>query len=513
MENPTPIADKTTEAQYRQELFDRLKKSLSFRKQEECFESCLEPTFWWLVEKPHPSIEDLTWLIPSGCICNKRSLIKKRAECVVHMREILKKAGQKRAVVRFACPQGLYGFAYPIAQGDKLYGFIGAYFTKRDVSDETLSIFSTFTDAIVREVQKEVELSKLYETIRPRAIALSTVHTVHRLISSTLDMNELLPRIVRLSLQVIRANRCSLKIVDAKRKILLPKATVDLREKKSKMKKVAVGKWAPGKAVKYGRPIRGTDYLAVPLIDEDVIGVITVYDKIDKKPFSDFDQEIMTTLAEQAVIAIKNAQLYKEQEKLTIGSIRSLAAALDTRAPGTYVRRASTLKISLAIGQAMRMDANELKSLEYAVVLHDAGQVTVPTEVLAKPSKLTGKEYKIVKEHPAKGVEIIKHIKALKSVIPFILYHHENYDGSGYPKGLKKDQIPLGARIMAAVSAFEAMITKKPYRPPMTVDQAVTEIKNNSGTQFDPRVVEEFLKVMKRKDIRTLLKREPYEHR
>ena len=94
-----------------------------------------------------------------------------------------------------------------------------------------------------------------------------------------------------------------------------------------------------------------------------------------------------------------------------------------------------------------------------------------------------------------------------------VLHHHENYDGSGYPKGLKKDQIPLGARIMAAVGAFEAMITKKPYRSPMTIDQAVTEIKNNAGTQFDPKVVEEFLKVMRRKDIKALLKKESHEHR
>jgi Response regulator containing a CheY-like receiver domain and an HD-GYP domain len=271
----------------------------------------------------------------------------------------------------------------------------------------------------------------------------------------------------------MRANRCSIKLVDAKKKTLIPKATVDLRQKKTRLKKVKVGKWAPGKAVKFGRPIRGENYLATPLIDEDVIGVITVYDKIDNKPFSVFDQEIMSTLAEQAVIAIKNAQLYKEQEKLTMGSIKSLAKVLDTRAPGTYVPRASFVKISLAMGTEMRMDADEVKSLEYAAILHDAGEIVVPDEVLTKPTKLTGKEYAIVKEHPAAGVEIIKHMKALKSVLPTILYHHEHFDGSGYPKGLKRDQIPLGARIMAVISAFEAMITNRPYRVVKTIDEAI----------------------------------------
>jgi HD-GYP domain-containing protein (c-di-GMP phosphodiesterase class II) len=218
----------------------------------------------------------------------------------------------------------------------------------------------------------------------------------------------------------------------------------------------------------------------------------------------------MSTLAEQAVIAIKNAQLYKEQERLTMGSIKSLAAILDTRAPGTYVPRASFLKITMLMAQALRLSSGERKSIEYAALLHDAGQIVVPDEVLTKPARLTGKEYAIVKEHPVVGVEIIRHMKALKTVIPVILHHHENYDGSGYPKGLRKDQIPIGARIMAVVGAFEAMITKRPYRLVMTVEQAVEEIRAHAGSQFDPRVVEVFLRTIRRKDIRAMLGREMY---
>jgi HD-GYP domain-containing protein (c-di-GMP phosphodiesterase class II) len=105
----------------------------------------------------------------------------------------------------------------------------------------------------------------------------------------------------------------------------------------------------------------------------------------------------------------------------------------------------------------------------------------------------------------------LKPIRALKGVIPIILHHHENYDGTGYPKGLKKDQIPLCARVMAVVSAFEAMITKRPYRTPKSIDAAIKEIKNGSGTQFDPKVVQAFLDAVDRKDIREMLARERYE--
>lgn len=507
------MADEIKGREYQKELFERLKKNIDLKREEECFEECLKPALWWIIEKPDPKSGDLKKVFTHTCPYIKGESTKKEEACFKDLLNTIKKSAKSKTLTRFECAEGLHGFIYPLSQGARTYGYIGACYTKKDVSSHILGIFAAFTDTIVREVQKELELSKLYETIRPRAIALSTVHTVYRLISSTLDLNELLPRIARLSLQIIRANRCSIKLVDSTKKVLLPKATVDLRIKKVKLKKVRVGKWAPGKAVKYGRPVRGHNYLATPLIDEDIIGVITLYDKLDGKPFSAFDQEIMSTLAEQAVIAIKNAQLYKEQQKLTMGVIKSLATILSTRAPGMYVPRASFLRIAITMGQLLRMDGIELKNLEYAVLLHDAGQIVVPEEVLSKPSKLTGREYEIVKEHPMIGVRIIKHISALKSSVPYILHHHENYDGTGYPKGLKKNQIPLGARIMAVVDAFEAMIIKKAYRGAKTIDEAAEEIKKNSGTQFDPRVVDAFLSVLKRKDIRTALEKEAYGHR
>ena len=496
--------------EYQRELFDKLKKSISLKKGEECFGACLKPAFWWLVEDLHPKRSYLNKVMSSGCPFLKSPNARKGEGCVDMLAGIIEKSSKSRALLKFECLQGLHGFVYPLSHGDKVYGYIGACYTKKEVSPEIINIFAAFTDSIVREVQKELELSKLYETIRPRAIALSTVHTVHRLIGSTLDINELLPRIARLSLQIIRANRCSIKLVDSTKKLLLPKVTIDLREKKTRLKKVKIGRWSPGKAAKFGRPIRYKNHLATPLIDEDVIGVITLYDKVDGKPFSAFDQEIMSTMSEQAVIAIKNAQLYKEQEKLTLGIIKSLATIVSTRAKGTFMPRSSFLRITTLVGQKLRLSGYELKWIEYAILLHDAGQIVVPDEVLTKPAKLTGREYGLVKEHPIIGAEILKPMKSLKGLVPIVLHHHENYDGTGYPKGLKKDQIPLGARIMAVVSAFEAMITKRPYRTPRSINSAIEEIKANSGTQFDPKVVQIFMDVVKRQDIRAMLEKERY---
>ena len=197
--------------EYQRELFEKLRKSASLQREEACFGSCMQPNLWWLIETPHPTPAELKAMVHGSCAIAKKSAGKKGGHCIGSLAAAMKRAVKEKAVAKFECLHGISGIIYPIIQGDKLYGYIGACYRKKDLPPYLLDIFAAFTDTIVKETQKELELSKLYETIRPRAIALSTVHTVHRLISSTLDLNELLPRIARLSLQILRANRCSIK--------------------------------------------------------------------------------------------------------------------------------------------------------------------------------------------------------------------------------------------------------------------------------------------------------------
>ena len=247
--------------------------------------------------------------------------------------------------------------------------------------------------------------------------------------------------------------------------------------------------------------------MATPLIDMDVIGVITLYNKSDGTPFNDFDREIMSTLAEQAVIAINNALLYKEQERMTQSTIKSLAALLDSHRPGKLTPRTPYIKIALEIGKSVRLPSEELKSLEYAYMLHDVGKAFLPGSILAKPAKLTGKEYRLIKEHPAKGAKIIKPLKALRACVPMVLHQRERYDGKGYPDRLKGRRIPLGARIISVTSAFEAMTAGRPYHTKKTLPKAIEEIKSNSGTQFDPKIVDAFTKVLNKYHIKEMLRR------
>jgi HD-GYP domain-containing protein (c-di-GMP phosphodiesterase class II) len=245
--------------------------------------------------------------------------------------------------------------------------------------------------------------------------------------------------------------------------------------------------------------------LAVPLIAEDIIGLIVVHQRNKNRVFNHWGQEILMTVAQQAIIGIKNIQLYEEQQKIILGSLKSLVTLLDLRIPREYTHSAYFSFLVCAIGEEMRLNEKQIESLKYASLLHDAGKIDIPEEILTKTGKLTPYEYKLIRRHPVKGAEILKSLQILKPAIPIIMHHHERYDGTGYPSRLKKGQIPIGARIMAVADAFEAMVYGRPYRERIRVASAIKEIKKKSQTQFDPRVVEAFLRVIKTRKMKKIL--------
>lgn len=494
------------ELEHQKDLYSQLVKSESFKKEASILKSLFKDSIWWLVEESDKiAIAGIDRAAPLLCAKNPSA----KAACIRRFRLLLSEARKTKKPVRFDCGASGKGACIPIVQGDKIYGYIGICHSQSEIDADIISLFSNFIDGLIREFQKESELAKLYETIRPRAIALSTIHTIHRILSSTLHIDELLPKMARLCLQVLRAEKCCILLSNRGKKptvIHITAGNGNNSKNGTDLKRRHCARLIRSEVMAKGKIVMRKKMLCVPLVDEDISGAICVMDKIDKTPFNIFDKEILAALSEQAAIAIKNASLYKEQEDITIGSIKSLAATLATRARGSYKPKESFIKIILAIGKELRLDSDELRNLHYAALLHDAGQIGFPDKILTTRARLTGREYAIIKKHPKKSVGIIKHLSFLKPIIPIILHHHENYNGSGYPKGLRGSQIPLGARIMAVGGAFNAMITKRPYRQKIDMEKAISEIKKSAGSQFDPQVVRAFLKVVREKDIVDLLR-------
>jgi HD-GYP domain-containing protein (c-di-GMP phosphodiesterase class II) len=146
-----------------------------------------------------------------------------------------------------------------------------------------------------------------------------------------------------------------------------------------------------------------------------------------------------------------------------------------------------------AIAVEMGLSEKEVSDIKIAGSLHDIGKIMIPPELLNKPGKLTDEEYAIVKRHPETGYQILKSVDEYVSLAKYLLYHHERWDGKGYPEGLSGDAIPLQARIIAVADAYEAMTASRPYQKSKTTDEAKAELRRCAGTQFDPEVVRVFL--------------------
>ena len=179
-----------------------------------------------------------------------------------------------------------------------------------------------------------------------------------------------------------------------------------------------------------------------------------------------------------------------ENRELFLGSIRMLAAAIDEKDPYTRGHSGRVAKYSLIIGEGLGLNPVELDHLRIAALLHDVGKIGVDDRVLKKPGSLTDEEFLIMKQHPVKGANIMRPVAQLKDMLPGIELHHEHIDGRGYPYGLKGDEIPMMARVIAVADTFDAMTTNRPYQSALDLDDALGRIHKFAGARFDPRVVD-----------------------
>lgn len=429
-------------------------------------------------------------------IASKQTKVSKKiiSEC----RLAIKKAAESKKAQCKKVTTNNFILTAPLLSDNTVFGFI--FITKLSdlLSAIQLKIFISYLNTIILKIQDDIELARLYDTIQPRTAALSTIHTIHRLISSTLTEKELLPRLARLTLQVMRVKRCTIYLCDKNKKRMRVAVSVTPKGVISDKRKIAFGEDIVGRSAKSAIPVLTENTLAMPLIEEDVLGVIEITDKIDRRPFTYFDQEILTTFAEQAVIALKNAYLNKQRENITEGSIKSLIELSGTKKQ-PHIPEAQYKKLATAIAKNLKISRKDINTLKYAIKLKDVSKVSIPDKILHKNTRLTREEFKTMKQHPSKSAAMLKPIKVLDAVIPVIKHQREKYDGTGYPKGLRGNQIPIGSRILAVIGAFEAMVTDRPYRKAKSIDEAIEEINRNSGTQFDPKVVKAFNKIIKNK--------------
>jgi HD domain/GAF domain len=273
------------------------------------------------------------------------------------------------------------------------------------------------------------------------------------------------------------------------------------------------GEGVAGKAFASGQPIFIADpvddpryvapsagdvepFVSIPLmVKGKPIGVLNLHAKEGAEPFSDYNVKFLGILAGESAVMLHNMDLFDSLQTFYLEMVQTLARAVDSKDAYTHEHsdraRVKARKVAVEMGLPDQM----VRYVEYAALLHDIGKIGIDEAILLKPGKLTPEEYEEMKKHPIIGHQILSPVKYLGPVAQMVLYHQEWYDGRGYPEGLKGEEIPLGSRIVAVLDAWDAMTSDRPYRKALGREVAVGELKKGAGTQFDPKVVETFLRL------------------
>jgi putative nucleotidyltransferase with HDIG domain len=344
---------------------------------------------------------------------------------------------------------------------------------------------------------------------------LELIYEVSKKVGSVPRMAQLLEKIIKMTQQTLKASASSVLLYgDNERELFFEVASGPVGKSLRRVK-VSTQSGVAGWVARTGKPLIVNDVnrdqhfdrivdeitgfvtrsiICVPLIvHRKTMGVIEVINKLDGSDFNEQDLEAVVSVAATAAMAIENTKLHQNILEAYKSTIITLAAAIDAKDPYTRGHSQRVMEYALLGGAALSLPAEEMETLEYASILHDIGKISIDARILNKPDSLTPSEWNIMREHSVIGANLLKEIPFLEKASELVLHHHERYDGEGYPAGIKGEDIPLGARLIAVADAFDTMTTDRSYRPALTVDYSISELYGCSGTQFCPKAVEAFV--------------------
>jgi putative nucleotidyltransferase with HDIG domain len=220
------------------------------------------------------------------------------------------------------------------------------------------------------------------------------------------------------------------------------------------------------------------------LLEERLIGNLMALNK-QHGDFDDEDTQLLEILASQASTVLQVAELYGKANELFLDFIKVLAATIDAKDPYTRGHSQRVSNISVSVAEQMGLAGDLLHDIRIGSLLHDIGKIGVSDHILVKPTRLTEKEYEQMKKHPGIGFTIMEQVHLLHTVLPAIVQHHERLDGSGYPLGLRGEQISVMGRIVAVADVFDALSTNRPYRDALDLESVYSYLEKNTGLQFD----------------------------
>lgn len=316
------------------------------------------------------------------------------------------------------------------------------------------------------------QIASVNEALERQVRQLIALHRAGQTITSSLDLDTTLQHILLMTRDILDSSATTIKLLDQE--------TQELRVRASS------GESAPAE--------QGTTRVDLPLrVGERTIGV---FELAAQHAVGEEERRMLETLASQAAIAIENARLFEETQRTYYDTLRSLAGALEARDSYTRGHSERVARLAMRIAEKLGLPEEDRKEIYSAALLHDIGKIGVRDEVLLKPGRLTEEEMSVIRGHPIFGDAILGPLKFLGKVTGMVKHHHERWDGTGYPDKLKGEEIPLASRIVGVADAFDALTSDRPYRDRRTLGDTLRILQEESGRQFDPRVVEALFAVL-----------------
>ncbi len=367
-------------------------------------------------------------------------------------------------------------------------------------------VLKPFTqDELLGAVERAVTRSRLQkENIRLKA--LIPLFEISKLLVTELDLAHLFKIITEVLVQEFAVDRVSLMLLDEPTGTLMIRASHGLPADLAQKSQRRLGEGVSGIVIRNRQPCIITkgkhpdpaimaalnmdkmplSSMSVPLVGKDkVLGVLNV-SKFSDPTFTTSDLQIVSVLSSQVVAAMENALLYDGLRESYFRTVQALVAAVEAKDPYTRWHSTNVAKYAVAIARDMGLSPTQLEEIHIAAILHDVGKIGISERIISKPDPLTSEEYDIMKDHPAHGIRILEPIGFAPSIMGAIYQHHERYDGSGYPQGLKGDSISVSARILNVADTIDAMVSERPYRGTIPAEAVVRELEKEEGMQFDP---------------------------
>ena len=425
-------------------------------------------------------------------------------------------------------PQSLKNvMCIPLEADGRVFGTVELYNVPGGLLAQQQGPQVEFLSQVIREMEKVLGFCAAHEKqkndLQFAVDELSLLYDISNALTSTLDLDEMLRFIVKNALKSFKAKVVSLMLLERSKQELSIRFAEGLTEEIIRDARVKIGEGVAGRVAASGEPLLLVDMMGIDSVDiqkdiksalsvplkirDEVIGVLNV-SKTSRYQFTETDLKLLFNMGSLAAQAIEKASLYEdikdsleELKSSYMNTVKALSKAIEAKDPYTQGHVDRVAKYGLSIAMQLNPDLVKDEFFRYALILHDIGKIEIPDTILNKRGALDEEEMAIMRRHPEAGAKIIKPVKFLREVADMVRYHQERFDGKGYPKGLKGEEIPLIARIISVADAFDAITSDRPYRKARPIDEARTEIKKHAGTQFDPVVVQALCQAMEKKII------------